>query len=61
MVKLSDSKSDNQCMKNMNERLSKQINMHVGEAVRWLGNIHAKQFHACDSSDITTKVETELG
>lgn len=24
-------------------------------------NVHAKQFHACDSSDIATKTETELG
>ena len=33
--------------------------MWVREFIGW-ANIRAKQFHACDSSEIATKTETEL-
>ena len=36
-------------------------NMHVGEAVCWLGDVYVKQFHACDDNEIAIKTETELG
>ncbi len=42
MVKLSDIRSDEQCMKNMNGGLSKQINMHVGEVVHRVSELPCK-------------------
>jgi len=34
--------------------------MWVRQFVSW-ANVYAKQFHACDSSEIAMKFETELG
>lgn len=34
--------------------------MWVREFTSW-ANVHAKQFHACDSNEIETKTETKLG
>lgn len=42
MVTISDSRRDKQCMQNMNWRFNKQIKMHVGEVVRWLGERQCK-------------------
>ena len=34
--------------------------MWVRQFASW-ANVCAKQFHACDNSEIATKIETELG
>lgn len=44
-------------MQNMNGKFKKQINMHVGEAIRRMANVRVKQFHARDNSEIAKKLK----
>ena len=60
MATLSDSRSDWQCMQNMNERFIRQSNMHVCEAVCRLGERLCKTV-SCLQQQWDSNAETKLG
>ena len=51
---------DSACETRMNDSANISTCMWVRQFADWV-NVCVKQFHACDSSEIATKNETELG